>query len=216
VTPRVVAIDGAAGSGKSTLARRMAHALGLPYINTGLMYRAVAASALRDGVDPDDVHRLMEITRHLRFRLAGEPPSLMVEGWDEQELTTAEVEVTVSSVARHEPVRGILRAAQRDLGADGAVMEGRDIATVVFPDAPVKLFLRAAPGTREARRAAERDLAASQVARAVVGRDAQDARTNPLTPAPDAVVLDTEDLDVDQTVAAALRVVRERAPDLMP
>ncbi|MEX0983463.1 MAG: (d)CMP kinase [Actinomycetota bacterium] len=214
--PRVVAIDGAAGSGKSTLARSLAGVLGLAYINTGWMYRAVAAAALEEGVGPDDEAGLASISREVRFTFAGDPPALEVEGWTEAALTSPEVERSVSAVARHPAVREVLRRIQRRLGEGGAVMEGRDIGAVVFPDAPVKVFLQAQAGTRVTRRAAERDLDPGAVAEAVSDRDARDARTNPLEPVADAVVLDTEGLGIDATLEAALDLVRERAPELMP
>jgi cytidylate kinase len=213
----VVAIDGAAGSGKSTLARGLARRLRLPYINTGLMYRALAASALRLGIAPDDEEGLVELTRGLSFRLTdGKPPELEVEGYDEHDLTAPDVESRVSAVSRHARVRELMRDAQRSLGAHGAVMEGRDIGTVVFPDAPVKLFLDAHPQARVERRAEERGARRDGIAAALRTRDADDARTNPLVPAPDAVVLDTGALDVVQTLEAALAAIRERAPELLP
>ncbi len=215
--PRVVAIDGAAGSGKSTLARGLALHMKLPYVNTGLMYRALAASALRLGVSADDEERLVEVTRGLRFRLGEDRPSeLQVEGYDSEDLTTPDVESTVSAVSRHPDVRELMRNAQRELGARGAVMEGRDIGTVVFPDAPVKLFLDAHPQARVDRRAEERGARHDGVAEALKARDAHDARTNPLVPAPDAVVIDTGDLGIEATLDAALDAIEERASELLP
>jgi len=216
VTGVIVAVDGAAGSGKTTLSRRLAQILGIPYVNTGLMYRALAAAADRTGTSVDDEPALLELARNLRFRLEGrDPVSLEVEGYPADALTTVEVESTVSTVSRHPAVRSWMREQQRALGANGAVMEGRDIATVVFPDAPVKLFLRAEPVDREARRAAERDDAdRSRIADALRSRDERDARTNPLEPAPDAVVIDTGELDVGQTLQRALETVRRVWPAL--
>lgn len=215
MTPRVVAIDGAAGSGKSTLARSLATQLGLPYVNTGLMYRALAASALRLGVSPDDAEVLVEVTRGLSFKLSdANPPELQVEGYDARDLTAPDVESTVSATSRHREVRELMRSAQRDLGAQGAVMEGRDIGTVVFPDAPVKIFLDAHPEARVDRRAVERG-GQQGVAEALKARDAHDARTNPLVPAPDAVLIDTGTLGIDATLQAALEAIRERAPHLI-
>lgn len=212
--PRVVTIDGAAGSGKSTLARGLGAALGLPYVNTGLMYRALAAAALRAGVATDDAGRLEGLTHGLRFRLSkGAPPELEVEGYSDDELTSLDVERTVSAVSRHPEVRGRMREAQRALGADGAVMEGRDIGSAVFPDAPVKLFLAAAPHARADRRARERPHSSAADLHA---RDASDATTNPHEPTGDAVVLDTGELGVDATLEAALQAVRDRAPELAP
>jgi len=207
----VVAIDGASGSGKSTLARALASRLGLAYLNTGMMYRAVAATALRDGIDPDDAAALAGIADGIGFRVApGSPPALEVEGWTEAELMTLEVEAVVSAVARHPAVRVTLRRAQRELGGIGAVVEGRDIGTVVFPEAPVKLFLEAAPEVRIDRRAEERGARPDETADALLARDRRDARTTPATAAADAVVIETTTLDEAATLEAALAVVAER------
>ena len=209
MTPRVVAIDGAAGSGKSTLARGLARSLGLPYINTGLMYRGLTAAALRSGIDHEDERGLVSLLDALRFALSGDsPPELVVEGYPEESLTSDAVETAVSTVARHPAVRERMRVLQRSLGGDGAVMEGRDIATVVFPDASVKLFLVADPAERTARRARERAAEdPANVAEALRVRDARDARTNPLEPAPGAIVIDTGAVDADAALAAARRIV---------
>lgn len=211
---RVVAIDGAAGSGKSTLALRLAQRLRLPYVNTGLMYRALAAAALRSGVAPDDAGGLADLMARLRFRVVpGDPPALEVDGYTTEDLTSLDVEATVSAVARHPAIRGAMRTAQRAIGLErGAVMEGRDIATVVFPDAPVMLFLVANPEARATRRALERDAGPEPIARGLEARDAADARTNALVPAPMADVIDTGLLSIEETLEEALRVVARRAP----
>lgn len=211
--PPVVAIDGPAGSGKSTLARRLAAELGLPYVNTGLMYRALALRALREGVDPDDGSTLESLARSIGFDLDARvhPPELAIDGRAPgDDLSAPEVESTVSRVARHPQVRAVLRDEQRRLGSGGAVMEGRDIGTVVQPDAPLKLFLEAHPEERVERRAQEREARTGEVAEALETRDALDARTNPLEPAPDAVAIDTTDLAPDQVLARALELARER------
>jgi cytidylate kinase len=219
--PRVVAIDGAAGSGKSTLARALARTLSLPYVNTGLMYRALAAAALREGVASDDPDRLLELTRGLRFIVRVDPPGeLEVEGYDLPALTDVEVESTVSEVASHPIVRAYMRREQRDLGeAHGAVMEGRDIASVVFTDAPVKLYLSARPELRARRRAAERGAGdaggSEQMETALHGRDARDALTNPHEPAQGATEIDTSELDAAEALEAALQVVRRQAPEML-
>jgi CMP/dCMP kinase len=212
MTPRVVAIDGAAGSGKSTLARALARELGLAYVNTGLMYRALTAAALRIEVDLDDGDALANLIARLSFTLTGgSTPELEVEGWSEAALTAGTVEGQVSRVARHPRVRELMRALQRDFGErSGAVMEGRDIGSVVFPDAPVKIFLEADPTAREARRADERAGSEMEVATALHARDARDAAVSPFVPAPDAIVIDTTDLDPERTLARALAIVRER------
>ena len=215
--PDVVAIDGAAGSGKSTLARRLAILLDLPYVNTGLMYRWLASEAIRNGISPDDAEGLLRLTERSRFRLAGASPrELQVDGHP-GELTAPNVESTVSVVASHPAVRTWMRDAQRTLGEAGAVMEGRDIGSVVFPDARVKIYLLARADDRVSRRADERrDRSAAEVAAALERRDELDARTNPFAPAPGAFVIDTGTLDADEVVEATLGVIRRLAPDLLP
>jgi cytidylate kinase len=223
VTPRLIAIDGAAGSGKSTLARSLATTLGLPYVNTGAMYRALTLAALRHGIDIEDEDALVRRMETLHFTLSSvdpegsqpDPSELWIDGAPpSDELESADVEAKVSAVARHPAVRAAMRAAQRALGEGGAVMEGRDIGTAVFTDAPVKLFLVAAPEERADRRVEERG--SEQVAGALHERDRRDARVNLLVPAEDAVVIDTSDLDVDGTLRVALAAVAERSPELPP
>lgn len=215
MTLRVVAIDGAAGSGKSTLARLLARELRLPYVNTGSMYRALTLAALRGGVDVEDGMALARLMGTLEFTLSsGTDGELLIDGAPPSDgLETADVEASVSTVAKHPPVRSAMRAAQRALGVGGAVMEGRDIGTVVFPDAPLKLFLVAAPDERAGRRVDERG--ATDVAEALHARDRLDARVNPHVPADDAVVIDTSDLGVEGTLRAALEAVASRAPGLL-
>jgi CMP/dCMP kinase len=204
----VVAIDGPAGAGKTTLARGLAGALGIAYLNTGAMYRTLAAEALRTGTDPDDGPALAELARSLRFSIEGDPPGLRVEGRPPgDDLATAEVEAVVSVVAGHPEVRAVLRAEQRRLGAAGSVVEGRDIGTVVFPDADLKIFLQADPEERAARRQAERRRGDPALAEALERRDARDARTNPLVPAAEARVIDSTGREADEVLAEALSLV---------
>ena len=206
----VVAIDGPAGAGKSTLARALAQQLGLAYVNTGAMYRALTAVALRRGVDPGDAGALSALAGALRFSLdRGTPPSLSIDGRPpEQDLSSADVEAAVSQVASHPSVRDVLRAEQRRLGELGTVVEGRDIGTVVFPDADVKVFLRADPRERAARRQAERGNTDPRLAEALDRRDARDARTNPLIPAQDARVVDSTDREPEDVLEEVRAVVR--------
>jgi CMP/dCMP kinase len=209
----VIAIDGAAGSGKSTLAHRLAAELGLPYVNTGLMYRALALRAHREGVSPENAPALERLARGMRFDLDSSvrPPELRIDGKPpDPALTSAEVESSVSTVSGHLEVREVFRREQRRLAVDGAVMEGRDIGSVVAPDADLKLFLRARSHERVGRRALERDKDPEHVARALGARDRQDARTNPFVPALDAIVLDTTELSPDEVADKALALVRDR------
>ena len=218
-TPEVIAIDGAAGSGKSTLARGLAETLGLPYVNTGIMYRALTLAALDAGLDPDDGPSLAGLMSRLRFGLSnGDPPEIEVEGSPASPALESErVEAAVSHVARHPQVRALMREGQRALGMPSAVVEGRDIGTVVFPDAPLKFFLIAEPGTRVARRAEQRGATdQADVGVALRRRDARDARVNPFEPAPDAIVLDTSERTVGDTLDVAIEIVRDRMPELIP
>jgi cytidylate kinase len=210
----VVAIDGPAGAGKSTLARGLARELGLPYLNTGAMYRSLAAEALRRGIAATDAAALAELAERLRFSMdRGNPPSLVVNGRPPgDDLASPEVEAVVSSVARHLKVRAVLRAAQRRLGAPGAVVEGRDIGTVVFPDADLKVFLEAHPKERAARRQEERGSRDPAMAAALELRDALDARTNPLVPAPEARLVDTTGRDQEEVLREVLDWARAARP----
>lgn len=218
MTPAVVAIDGSAGSGKSTLARLLARELQLPYVNTGAMYRALTLAAHRREVQIEDAEALVRLMETLEFTLSppvrhDEPRELWIDGArPTEELESAEVEADVSTVATHPQVRAAMRAAQRALGEGGAVMEGRDIGSAVFPDALLKMFLVAEPHERAGRRVEERGV--EDVAGALHERDRRDARVNPSVPAGDAVVIDTSELDVDGTLRAALAIVEERAPEL--
>ena len=215
----IVAIDGAAGSGKSTLARALARELGLPYVNTGLMYRALALASLERNVEPSDALALAETLTSLEFSLSsGSPRELEVGGRvPGVELASRGVEAVVSEVAAHPQVRSVMVGLQRRLGRGGGVIEGRDIGSVVFPAAIAKIFLEAAPGERAARRAEERDgvgseLDAGGVARALHARDVRDARTNPHVPAPGAVIIDTTELSVDEVLSRAVAIVRAARP----
>jgi CMP/dCMP kinase len=207
---RVIAIDGPAGAGKSTLARSLARHVGMAYVNTGLMYRALADRALRTGVDPDDWAALARLAEGIAFSLGpagSEEEEVLIDGKPPPaSLSTPRVEAAVSPVARHASVRAVLRRVQRRLGAGGSVMEGRDIGTVVFPDADLKIFLSAEPVVRARRRERERG-GGEDVADAVARRDALDARTNPFVPASDAHVLDTTALSREEVLAETLRLV---------
>lgn len=207
----IVAIDGPAGAGKSTVARQVAERLGMGYLDTGAMYRAVALLAARQGVEVTDAERLAAIARGHRLTMRPIPGgmAIAVDGSDvTQQIRQPEVTARVSAVAAHAGVRQAVTAVQRAvLGSGSWVCDGRDIGTTVWPDAGLKVFLTASAEERARRRCAE--LAArgtpeplDAVHAGIVARDHQDAtRTvSPLRAAPDAIVLDTSDLSIDEVV----------------
>jgi len=217
----VVAIDGPAGAGKSTVSKRLAAELGYRLLDTGALYRAVAFVARKRRVDWDDEAGLAEIALHLdvTFRMENGVNHVVVEGRDVSgEIRTPEISSGASQVSALPGVRAALLDLQRQLGARGGVIaEGRDIGTVVFPDAPAKFFLTASEEARAARRhkelvesGAAADLAATR--REMAERDARDSgrKVAPLTKAEDAVAVDSSGLGIDQVVALMKRVIRDR------
>ena len=215
--PDVIAIDGPSGAGKGTVARAVAKALDCRHVDTGAMYRAVAWRALRQGRALDDEPAVAAVAAGAVFTLEG--ARIGIDGQDvSRAIRTPEMDVAAAAVARLPRVRAALVARQRDLaGAGAVVMEGRDIGTAVFPDAPVKIYLDAAPEERAARRA--RDPAhrlppggVDQVARALRARDRSDRtrRASPLEQAPDAVRIDTTGLPVEAVVQRVMEVIRDR------
>lgn len=210
----VIAIDGPAGSGKSTVARRLADRLGLAYLDTGAMYRAVAFAAIRRGVDPVDAEPLAALARKTEVSVSD--GVVTVDGTDASvEIRGPEVSRAVSVVAANQGVRDELRTRQRLWAVEhrGGVIEGRDIGTVVFPDALLKVYLTADPDVRAARRAKEMtDLEYDTVAADIARRDAADqGRSNsPLVEADDAVTVDTTGLTVDEVVEAVAVLVEQR------
>jgi cytidylate kinase len=206
---RVIAIDGPAGSGKSTVARRLADRLGLDYLDTGAMYRAVAFDVLRHNVDPEDSDRVASLARDLELDVGDD--KVVVDGIDATvEIRGPEVTRAVSIVAANAAVREEMRWRQQQWATKhgGGVIEGRDIGTVVFPDADLKVFLTAAPEIRARRRALEvTELDYETVAADLARRDALDQGRDesPLTEASDAVTLDTTDRSVDEVVDELLK-----------
>ncbi len=207
----VIAIDGPAGSGKSTVARTVADRLDLPYLDTGAMYRAVAFAALRRGIDPEEREPVARLVR--RVELLVEAEVVKVDGVDASvEIRGPEVTRAVSAVAANPEVRAELVARQRRWAAErgGGVVEGRDIGTVVFPAARLKVYLTASHEARSERRAKEvTDLSYDAVAADIARRDHADSsrQADPLQAADDAVVLDTTGLAIDDVVAAVLEHV---------
>lgn len=202
---RVIAIDGPAGSGKSTVARAVAERLGLPYLDTGAMYRSIAFAALRARIDPADEAAVAARARDCRIELSPEG-SVRVDGVDATiEIRGPEVTRAVSVVAANPGVRAELRTRQREwLDAQGGgVLEGRDIGTVVVPDAELKVYLDARPEVRAARRSREvGELSYDEVAAEIARRDALDQGRDdsPLEAADDALIVDTSDLTIDEVV----------------
>ena len=205
---RVIAIDGPAGSGKSTVARALAKHLGLKYLDTGAMYRAVAFAVLRAGGDPDDAESTTATARLVDLDIGLD--RVMVDGIDATvEIRGPEVSRAVSAVAANPEVRKELVSRQREWAVrqGGGVLEGRDIGTVVFPDAELKVYLTADPEERARRRAKEvTDLDYEQVAADIARRDALDT-----TRAADATVVDTTGLDIDEVVATITGLLGEEA-----
>ncbi|MGA9442944.1 MAG: (d)CMP kinase [Methyloceanibacter sp.] len=201
----IVAIDGPAASGKGTLAKRVAVHYGLPHLDTGLLYRAVARDALAQGIDLDDAGTAAKVAS-----------GLQVATLDDPALRTVGAGEAASRVARHPAVRTALLAYQRSFAnrADGAVLDGRDIGTVICPDADVKLFVNASAEVRAMRRFLEltgRGIAVSEasVLADIRARDERDLTRGsaPLVQAPDAVLLETSNLDIDAAFRAAIDLI---------
>ena len=218
----VVAIDGPAGAGKSTCAQRVAAELGFVLVDTGALYRGVALTASERGVDWGDGPALGELTANLALTFVSAPdgtPHLHIDGRDRsKEIRTSEISMGASHVSKYPEVREALLGLQRKLGENGGVvLEGRDIGTVVFPDAEVKIFLTASDETRAKRRFDElvdRGLNADylRTLEEVRVRDRQDSQRPiaPLKPAEDSIIVDTTELNMDEAVAKMVGVVRSR------
>jgi cytidylate kinase len=214
----IVAIDGPSGVGKGTVARRVAASLGYRHVDTGAMYRAVAWAAVHDGIPLDAEDRVAQLAGDAAIRVSDELTE--INGHDvTHAIRTPEIDRAASFVARLPRVRAILVQRQRALGAGGGiVMEGRDIGTVVFPGADVKIYLDAAPGERARRRAADPahagngTLPLSEVATELEARDRADKtrQSSPLMPAADAHVIDTTGLSIEQVTARVLEIVGSR------
>ena len=209
----VVALDGPAGAGKSTVARAVAARLGVEYLDTGAMYRAVTFAVLRRGVSVTDTVEVARLATVIDLEISS--TSVMVDGVDATAaIRGREVTDAVSAVAANQAVRTVLVDRQRAWVAarGGGVVEGRDIATVVFPDAVLKLFVTASPRVRAERRVAETGGDVAEVEASIIERDRRDSTrdSSPLLLADDAIELDTSDLDIDEVVAEVVRLAEER------
>jgi cytidylate kinase len=213
----IIAIDGPSGAGKGTIARGLAARLNYRHVDTGAMYRAVAWKALEAGVDLRDEPAVAALSDRARFELQG--GRVVIDGTDvSHAIRTPEIDAAATTVARHPAVRRLLVARQRDIGRTGAVvMEGRDIGTVVFPDADVKIYLDASPEERARRRAndpAHRSTTAAlaEVATALAERDRSDSTraASPLSMAADAILIETTGVAVESVVDRVMAIVDER------
>jgi cytidylate kinase len=213
----VVAIDGPAGAGKSTIALRLAGRLGFTYIDTGAMYRTVALWAIRQKVDPTDMHRMEQLALAAEIELA--PGRIRLNGEDVTDaIRTPEVTIAASRVAVVPGVRRAMVTKQRGIAErSSVVMEGRDIGTVVFPNADVKVYLDADPAERVKRRLLEirargEEITEAALAEQMQERDRRDTSRadSPLAQAPDATYLDSTALSIEQVEEAILKIVRAR------
>ncbi len=224
--PRVIAIDGPAGAGKSTVASALARRLGYLYFDTGVLYRAVTLAALRRGIALDDHDAIAHLARGIHIDV--EPPRVedgrtLTVLLDDEDVTWAirqpEVDRNVSAVSAQPAVRRALLQRQRAIAAGGGIiMAGRDIGTVVLPDADLKIYLEATPEERARRRVAEerargQDRPFAEVLADIARRDDIDSHRalSPLRPADDAVIVDTEGLDIDGVLAAIDRLLARDA-----
>lgn len=217
----IIAIDGPAASGKSTTAQLVAERLGYAYLDTGAMYRALTLKALRQGVDGEDEDRLCQLASSLQlsFSLKDGRLKVLMDGEEvSQKIRSPQVSRMVSLVSRHPQVRRIMVERQRRFGEKGGVVvEGRDIGTVVFPQADLKVYLDATPEERAKRRMEELRMRGinstldEQLA-AIAGRDRLDSQRedSPLRKAEDAVLLDTTHLSIEEEVRAVLDLVKRR------
>lgn len=205
----VVAIDGPAASGKSSVARELARRLGRRHINSGLMYRAATRAVLDAGIDPDDVPAIVELLGRARVGCridAAGRLEILIDGVVQGGLTADDVNAAVSRVAQVPEVRAVLVALQRALGTEApCVMEGRDIGSVVFPDAPHKFYIDASEAVRQQRRAAQ------GLADSIAERDRKDSTraSSPLTIPEGAEVIDTSDLTIEEVVRRILEAMND-------
>ena len=200
---RVIAIDGPAGAGKSTIGRALAARLGLQYLDTGAMYRAVTFAAMERGLPLEDQPAVGELARTVSLSVGDD--GVFVDGLDAtRAIRTPEVTASVRKVAANSEVRTEMRARQQDWAAEhgGGVIEGRDIGSVVFPDADLKLYLTASPRTRAERRVAEAGGDVDEIEAAIAARDHYDSTRadSPLTLADGSIVVDTTGLGIDEVL----------------
>lgn len=217
--PLIIAIDGPAGAGKSTVAQQLAHTLGLPYVDSGATYRAAALRVLQKAVPPELEDRVVELVTSTALEGLARSDSfrVLLDGKDvTAEIRSAEVAQLASVISRFPGVRQALIAVQRKLGrGPGVVMEGRDIGTVVFPNATLKIYLTASPLERARRRMADEQhpgISLAKVAQEIERRDQRDSerKFSPLVPASDAHLIDSTHLNAADVVERILQLLKER------
>jgi len=216
----IVAIDGPAGSGKSTIAARLARKFGYVNLESGAMYRALALKALEQQVPLDDAEALRQLALAsiIQLEASGEGNRVLLDGRNvSQRIREADVTAAASRVSVHSPVRQVMVARQRELGANGGVvMEGRDIGTAVFPHADVKIFLDADPTVRAERRVLQNGSKSAEeterVQAEIAARDERDRTraTSPLVPADNAVIVDTTHKTIDEVIAEVEQLVAQK------
>lgn len=218
----IIAIDGPSGAGKSTLGRLIARELKLLYIDTGAMYRAAALAVIESGVSTTNEQAVAEVIERADINLAGDPDSLqvMLDGRDvSREIRTEEVSHSASVISTIPQVRRTLVNRQRELGqrGGGVVLDGRDIGTIVFPQADIKFFLTAAPEERAHRRydedrVRERDATFEETLAEINTRDRRDStrEDSPLAIAEDAIVIDSTELSVDEVFGQMMKAIKEK------
>ena len=218
----IIAIDGPSGAGKSTLGKMLAKKLNLLYLDTGAMYRAVAFAVLQNGISPENEKKVIEIAENSTVELMGEPDNLFIKLNGENitaKIRTNEIGQTASIISAYSEVRRTLVKRQQEIGklaANGCVLDGRDIGTVVFPNADIKFFLTAAPETRARRRFSEdqergRKTTFENTLSEINERDQRDvSRTDsPLMIAEDAVVIDTGEMDLAEVVGNMMEAIKK-------
>ena len=209
---RVIAIDGPAGAGKSTVARMVADQTGMPFLDTGAMYRCIALTVVEDDIDSSDARAVGEIAHSLPIEIDGDI-ALIGDRNVSSLIRTPQINSIVSVIATHPPVRDAMREQQREWVKrhGGAVVEGRDIGTVVFPDAQLKVFLTASPMVRAQRRVDQSGGDVNEIAASIAERDRIDSTRSdsPLKPADNAFLLDSSEIPVEKVVEVIVRRFRE-------
>lgn len=222
----IIALDGPAGSGKSSVAKQVASALGFHYLDTGAMYRACAVLALKKGFSVESENEVRELAEGCRIDFAYDegtalPSKIFIDGHEvTEQIRTPEIDAAVSPVSKHKAVRDAMVAKQRELSSEGNyVVEGRDIGTVVFPQAELKIFMTASPEVRAKRRSLQNEQSGlpseyEKIYRGILARDEADTQrtVSPLRPADDAIILDTSNLSQQEVLDIIIELACERMP----